>query len=127
MPPCQVPLPESLSAPILTEIRALYDPFGVDVPLNLDITHSLTEIREVVLVSFCQEWNPWQVLLWNLSLPHRLTGLGGLFFLCKGSFLPTLLTQTRWGLAAALSVCVTLFRPVVALAAFSGRVTICMA
>ncbi len=25
-----------------TPVLALYDPFGVDVPLNLDITHSLT-------------------------------------------------------------------------------------
>ncbi len=26
----------------LSPVLALYDPFGVDVPLNLDITHSLT-------------------------------------------------------------------------------------
>ncbi len=25
-----------------TPVSALYDPFGVDVPLNFDITHSLT-------------------------------------------------------------------------------------
>ncbi len=27
-----------------TPVLALYDPFGVDVPLNFDITHSLTEL-----------------------------------------------------------------------------------
>ncbi len=31
-----------------TPVLALYDPFGVDVPLNVDITHSL---REGVLFS----------------------------------------------------------------------------
>ncbi len=32
-----------------TPVLALYDPFGVDVPLNLDITHSLTHlIRHII-------------------------------------------------------------------------------
>ncbi len=28
---------------VLQRVLALYDPFGVDVPLNLNITHSLTQ------------------------------------------------------------------------------------
>ena len=31
-----------------TPVLALYDPFGVDVPLNFDITHSLSQIELVV-------------------------------------------------------------------------------
>ena len=34
-----------------THVLALYDPFGVDVPLNFDITHSLAKCYDHVITA----------------------------------------------------------------------------
>ncbi len=38
-----------------TPVLALYEPFGVDVPLKFDITHSLTGLASITIkITFCQ-------------------------------------------------------------------------
>ncbi len=51
-----------------TPVLALYDPFGVDVPLNFDITHSLTTIRHRI------DWQDDEIVeMGALALPRLTT------------------------------------------------------
>ncbi len=52
-----------------TPVLALCDPFGVDVPLNLDNTHSLTHVRKNVILLLVPDIMGRQLLCYRL--PNR--------------------------------------------------------
>ncbi len=60
-----------------TRVLALYDPFGIDVPLNLDITHSRISRNKILGIENVVQYIKHH---WKLFFLGGGGGGGGLFY-----------------------------------------------